>query len=120
MADKEKPAASLNRSEGVAAGLKLWLLFLVGFLLLEYPVLLSILLGAMAGLAGGLVVAWWRTEEPDRPLEESPKPNLSNLTKARAKTRERQKQQYAEASKQPGFLDLFFGKNRSSGGGREE
>ncbi|HSM83287.1 MAG TPA: hypothetical protein VLS96_16500 [Nodosilinea sp.] len=40
---------------------KLWLAFLFVFLLLGYGVVASILLGAVAGFAGGTIVAWWST-----------------------------------------------------------
>ncbi|MGF1520259.1 MAG: hypothetical protein ACFCVB_21000 [Nodosilinea sp.] len=60
MADKIIPPA-----------LKLWLVFLFVFLLLDYGTVPSILLGALAGLAGGTVRAWWITPggEPTRSLE---------------------------------------------------
>jgi hypothetical protein len=45
----------------VPPALKLWLFFLFAFLLLNYGVVPSILLGALAGFAGGTIVAWWTT-----------------------------------------------------------
>lgn len=41
--------------------LKLWLVFLLAFLLLGYEIVPSIIFGAIAGLAGGTVSAWWQT-----------------------------------------------------------
>lgn len=41
--------------------LKLWLGFLVTFLLLGYDIAPSIIFGAIAGFAGGTVSAWWQT-----------------------------------------------------------
>ncbi|MDV3353422.1 hypothetical protein D0962_13000 [Leptolyngbyaceae cyanobacterium CCMR0082] len=43
----------------VPAALRIWLVFLLVFVLLGYPVTVSILFGAVGGFAGGLVSAWW-------------------------------------------------------------
>ena len=51
-------------SDGVDAGLKYWLFFLLSFLLLGYPPPISILLGGIAGLSGGFIFAWWGSKEP--------------------------------------------------------
>ncbi|WOD41965.1 hypothetical protein [Nodosilinea sp. E11] len=60
MADKIIPPA-----------LKIWLAFLFLFLLLDYGIVPSILLGALAGFAGGTIRAWWTTPggEPTTTLE---------------------------------------------------
>lgn len=44
----------------IPAALRIWLLFLVIFVLLDYPVPFSILFGAIGGISGGLVTAWWQ------------------------------------------------------------
>lgn len=56
--------------------LKLWLGFLVAFLLLGYAIAPSIIFGAIAGFAGGTVAAWWQTPggEP-QPAEANSSPN---------------------------------------------
>jgi hypothetical protein len=41
--------------------LRLWLVFLFLLLLLGYAIIPSIVLGAIGGLAGGMVSAWWQT-----------------------------------------------------------
>lgn len=43
----------------VPSALKIWLGFLLVFLLLGYEIIPSIALGAVAGFAGGLVATWW-------------------------------------------------------------
>jgi hypothetical protein len=55
----------------VPPAFKLWLAFLFIFLLLGYDVVPSILLGAVAGFAGGTMIAWWATPggEPTSTLE---------------------------------------------------
>jgi hypothetical protein len=46
--------------DGFVAGLQFWVIFLVGFVLLGYPLALSIIFGAIAGIAGGSIVTWWQ------------------------------------------------------------
>jgi hypothetical protein len=53
-------------SDGIDAGLKYWLLFLFGFVFLGYNPPMSVLLGAIAGVGGGWVVAWWGSKEETR------------------------------------------------------
>lgn len=43
----------------VPAALRIWLVFLLVFIVLGYSVTASILFGAIGGFAGGLVSAWW-------------------------------------------------------------
>ena len=43
----------------VPAALRIWLVFLLIFVLLGYSVTTSILFGVVGGFAGGLVSAWW-------------------------------------------------------------
>jgi hypothetical protein len=54
---------TLGTSEGVDAGLKYWLFFLAGFVLMKYAAPFSVLLGCFAGLAGGLIIAFWESKE---------------------------------------------------------
>ncbi|WP_066379266.1 MULTISPECIES: hypothetical protein [unclassified Anabaena] len=53
-------------SDGIDAGLKYWLFFLLGFGLLGYPAPMSILLGAVGAVGGGWIIAWWRSQEETR------------------------------------------------------
>ena len=50
-------------SAGISAGLKLWLFFMLSFVLVGNPIPFSIFLGAVGGLSGGLVFAWWNSED---------------------------------------------------------
>ncbi|MGF1672243.1 MAG: hypothetical protein ACFCUV_00980 [Rivularia sp. (in: cyanobacteria)] len=51
-------------SDGIDAGLKYWLFFLLSFIFLRYPPETSILLGGLAGLGAGFIFAWWGSKEP--------------------------------------------------------
>jgi hypothetical protein len=58
-------------------GLRAWLFFLFCFFFLGYSVPLSILFGAVAGLATALVFGWWKTKDDPSELTaipESPDP----------------------------------------------
>lgn len=56
--------------EGVKTGLWLWIVFLVGFFILGYAPELSIVLGAIAGLAGGFIMTFLKAKPVDKPAEE--------------------------------------------------
>ncbi|MEC4984462.1 MAG: hypothetical protein SAJ37_10180 [Oscillatoria sp. PMC 1068.18] len=55
--------------QGFSTGIKLWLFFLISFVLLEYSVYLSIILGALAGFSGAFIMSWWKS--PERDLDRS-------------------------------------------------
>ncbi|MBW4540598.1 MAG: hypothetical protein KME43_15830 [Myxacorys chilensis ATA2-1-KO14] len=59
-------------SKGFSAGLQVWLLFLLSLYWSGYSALLSIALGALGGLASGLIVDWWLSK--DEKTEPDPKP----------------------------------------------
>jgi hypothetical protein len=59
-------------NDGFEEGLRYWLVFLLGFFLLGYPVPLSIFLGGLAGLAGGLIAAYWKQLSLSKPPEAPP------------------------------------------------
>lgn len=78
--------------------LKLWLIFLLTFLLLGYDIAPSIVFGAIAGFAGGTVSAWWQTPGGE-PAPPNPEPTA--LDKLGEKLKPRQVQ-----NRLP-FLKLF-------------
>jgi hypothetical protein len=47
---------------GFSAGLQIWLIFLLILFALQYPPLFSIVIGAIAGLAGGIVTEFLQSE----------------------------------------------------------
>lgn len=54
---------NLATSEGIDAGLKYWLFFLAGFVLMKYAPPFSVLLGCLAGFGGGMIIAFWESKE---------------------------------------------------------
>ncbi|MEM9979253.1 MAG: hypothetical protein AAF808_16615 [Cyanobacteria bacterium P01_D01_bin.2] len=56
---KGKPVINDMTDLIVPAALRIWLAFLLLFVLLGYSVAASIIFGAVGGFAGGLVSAWW-------------------------------------------------------------
>jgi hypothetical protein len=78
-----KGPAKPKADDGFIAGLQFWLIFLIGFVFLGYPIVLAIVFGAVAGMAGGITVTWWQTlslikgsrqmvNDADRLLQQSP------------------------------------------------
>ncbi|MBD2362327.1 hypothetical protein [Anabaena sp. UHCC 0399] len=66
-ANKNSPQPpTVPSSDGIDAGLKYWLFFLLGLGLLGYPALMSILLGGLGAVGGGWIIAWWRSKEETR------------------------------------------------------
>ncbi|GEM_PF-5526121 len=66
-------------NDGFTVGLKLWIVFMVAFALLQYPVVLSILLGALGGWAGGSIARYLKQTKP---ITETDRPSqLSGLSK---------------------------------------
>lgn len=79
MSENNKIQQVLSQISGgfsINNALKLWLFFLFCFYFLKYPIPLSILLGAVGGVAGGWVIGWWNTK--DDPIEKpQPEENKS-------------------------------------------
>lgn len=87
---KGKPVINDMTDLIVPGALRIWLVFLLVFILLGYPVTVSILFGAIGGFAGGLVNAWWNTlgGEPSPRTDEKKSPFLQ-LPKWRWRTERR-------------------------------
>ncbi|MFM8006032.1 MAG: hypothetical protein ACKO86_14030, partial [Dolichospermum sp.] len=56
-------ATTVAFNDGIDAGLKYWLVFMLGCLFLGYSAPMSILFGGIAGVGGGCIIAWWRSQE---------------------------------------------------------
>ncbi|MGI0493171.1 hypothetical protein ACN4EG_15410 [Alkalinema pantanalense CENA528] len=56
-------------SKGFSAGIQVWLIFLLVFWVLGYAVPLSILLGAIGGVASGTIIFWWEIKEEPKKEE---------------------------------------------------
>ncbi|HLO84892.1 MAG TPA: hypothetical protein VK203_07755 [Nostocaceae cyanobacterium] len=61
--DDTSPPPVVPSNDGIDAGLKYWLFFIMGFTLLGYSAPISIFLGAIGAIGGGWVIAWWRSKE---------------------------------------------------------
>jgi hypothetical protein len=83
-------------NEGFEAGLRYWLVFLLGFFLLGYSAQYSIFLGGLAGLAGGILAAYWKQKElpppPSDGDEDAPTP-FRGVTRRLQQWRKEQKDQ---------------------------
>lgn len=72
-------------SKGFSTGLKIWLLFLISLFGMGYSAPLSIFLGAIGGLASGLIVDWWVSKEIEPEPKEAAEDGLAEETKVRKK-----------------------------------
>jgi hypothetical protein len=61
--DNNSEPSTVASNEGIDAGLKYWLFFMLGCLFLGYSAPMSIIFGAIAGVGGGWIIGWWRSEE---------------------------------------------------------
>ncbi|MFM7405710.1 MAG: hypothetical protein ACKO3K_03310 [Cuspidothrix sp.] len=79
-------------NDGIDAGLKYWLVFMLGCLFLGYSAPLSILFGGIAGLGGGWIISWWRSQETlqTQLSQEIPEHNLEEPGERSTKRRKRQ------------------------------
>ncbi len=68
----------------IPATLRIWLVFLLVFVLLGYQVPFSIVFGGISGLAGGIATAWWQvkggapSDPQDRPPVDQVEPTVIN------------------------------------------
>lgn len=79
-------------SKGFAAGIQIWLMFLLAFYVLKYPAELSIMLGAIAGISAGFILGWW--EAPPVTPQEAVEVEEDSLHEV-AETRFRRRRTYA-------------------------
>jgi hypothetical protein len=77
MADDRRPMQRTITNTGI----RFAIVFIIGFALLGYPPLLTLLLGAIAGGAGGVFGAWWQAKDTDGELGDSDR--LTPLARAR-------------------------------------
>ncbi|MGD1862553.1 MAG: hypothetical protein ACFB12_04385 [Leptolyngbyaceae cyanobacterium] len=89
--------------------LRLWLFFLLTFLVLGYEIGPSIIFGAIAGFAGGTLAAWWQTPG-GKPKAVDAGPNALGKLGERFKPRQVQ-------NRLP-FLKLFTRRDRRHPGSR--
>jgi hypothetical protein len=61
--DNSSEPATVASNDGIDAGLKYWLVFMMGCLFLGYSAPMSIVFGGIAGIGGGWIIAWWRSQE---------------------------------------------------------
>ncbi len=61
--DNNPEPSTVASNQGIDAGLKYWLFFMMGCLFLGYSAPMSIVFGGIAGVGGGWIIGWWRSEE---------------------------------------------------------
>ncbi|MBW4615390.1 MAG: hypothetical protein KME21_19355 [Desmonostoc vinosum HA7617-LM4] len=95
-------------SDGVDAGLKYWLFFMLGFVFLGYPAPMSILLGGIAAFGGGWITAWWGSKEETKTqlqVEESESEGVEPTNQRPTKHQRRPTRRYRRA---PGSFNFRF------------
>ena len=114
--DKEKKPSPLR--EGMKTGATIGLFFAISFLWLGYSALVSWALGAIGGLAGGLIFGWWHlTEEPKEALIFQKPKTLAEATEERAA---KQKQDLEAETASGDRLSKILGWFRRAGDGDSE
>jgi hypothetical protein len=91
-------------NEGFKAGLKYWLIFLLGFYFLGYRAELSILFGGLGGVAGGFLAAWWQTKELPKSAVETSEPKDNAFTRATRRLGLRKEQEEKSERDRPKWL----------------
>lgn len=67
---------NIPSSEGIEAGLRYWLFFMLGFLLIGYQAPAGIVIGGIAGVAGGWMTTWWKSKGE---AKSEPSPKISEV-----------------------------------------
>ena len=81
----KQTVTNLSKEFSTGYGLRLWLFFLLSFYFLGYPVFLSILLGAIGGLAGGYVAGWWKSKDDPSDIQPEEIVDEDELRESRTK-----------------------------------
>ncbi|MBW4624766.1 MAG: hypothetical protein KME49_04450 [Brasilonema octagenarum HA4186-MV1] len=103
-------SSTVATSEGVDAGLKYWLFFLLGFVFAGYQPPMSIFLGAIAGIGGGWTIAWWQSKEESR--TQLPQEDLEQTDEAEVSGEKSNKRQVKKTTRRfrrrPGSFNFKF------------
>ncbi|NJM71646.1 MAG: hypothetical protein HC862_16360 [Scytonema sp. RU_4_4] len=102
-------SSTVATSEGVDAGLKYWLFFLLGFVFAGYQPPMSIFLGAIAGIGGGWMISWWQSKEESRTQLPQEEPGEIEAEIAGEKpTRRQMRKTTRRLRRRPGTINLKF------------
>jgi hypothetical protein len=116
---KKERNKTRHNADGISAGIKLVLFFIISFYFLNYPPLLAILLGLVGGSAGGMIVAWWKS--PHNPRQDVTDAIVPEMPRYKTKIGYAQHQRGIREKNTP--LDSIFNNRRNSGkkgrGGRK-
>jgi Flp pilus assembly protein TadB len=93
-------------NDGIDAAMKYWVFFLLGFVFLGYPAILSIFLGIIGAIGGGWTIAWWRSLEVTRTQivdeikteEDTPESSEKTVRKSRRKPTPHFRRKFANKS----------------------
>ncbi len=106
---KSPQSQNLDSSKGIDAGLKYWLFFLLGFVLVGHSTSTSILLSGIAGIAAGWTIAWWNSKEETQ--TQLPKPDVeeaeAELSRRRITT-QRSRRSTRRYRRESGIINLKF------------
>ena len=93
--DNSSEPATVASNDGIDAGLKYWLVFMLGCLFLGYSAPMSILFGGIAGVGGGWIISWWRSQDTlqTQLSREMPEENIEEPGERSAKRRKRKPSQ---------------------------
>lgn len=98
------------KNDGFTAALKFWCIFLLVFFLLRYPPGFSIMLGAIAALAGGYIVTHWTTKDQTPPKVSVQRQEEEGPLGLRDRTQMRKQRPKSKSTPVavPAFLQRFF------------
>ncbi len=102
-------AETVASTEGIDAGLKYWLFFLLCFSVLGYQPSMSIFLGAIAGGGAGWTIAWWKSNEESRTqLPDESEDTEADLSTDAGTTRRRKRKASRRYRRGSGFPSFRF------------